>query len=644
MVSRILMLTLFAVSSLIGFTDQAQAGGGKLGKYSVLVYSVDDWQADRDQYKDSDIAQFLQEPSIQKIGERLAAGIGALVAVGLEDDPEAKQKLESFWDHLSSMSDQMTGEFVFGLGYQMDPLMGMPMPDLVIDFHGPAEFGATHKDFLSMLKEVLEEAGQPASMRTFSIGDIEFTGIEAMPGVGIFVGQFEDHHVIGTNKMSLEQYLAESGTAVGERFDSTRIFQLAQTHLRRGSSRVYFNLDALWNLIPMLDMFAGGGGPPEPGFDGEDGDTFADAFKPSKIIDAIGLETISGMASRGYYTEDGIGADAIVGIEGRKGILGIIPAANSDISIPGFVPEGTASFSLMRFELSKLFDIIVSIGAVISEQDPEEMAAVMEAGLEDVKLQTGIDVMELVDSIEGSLCSYSPPVDASTPAFNPMAAMMGGAATPPVVICAKLRDRGPWEKLMESLAGPEMMGATIEQQEFLGRNVWSFDPLGDVPPEFAGGGSSVIPAWTMDGDWLIFSTSVDDVKAALRLLDDEGGEAFGSDKRTAAMMAKIKSTQGWSISMTHLGQNLSQVADMVRPMVGMLPLMIPDIASNEELLFLFDPENIPESALLNKYFGWVASRYSIVEGGIKGYTFQERVTEGMDSDEKKDPEPRGSQL
>jgi hypothetical protein len=197
---------------------------------------------------------------------------------------------------------------------------------------------------------------------------------------------------------------------------------------------------------------------------------------------------------------------------------------------------------------------------------------------------------------------------------------------------------------MESLAGPEMMGPAIEQQEFLGRNLWSFDPLGDVPPEFAGGGSSVIPAWTMDGDWLIFSTSVDDVKAALRLLDDEGGEAFGSDKRTAAMMAKIKSSQGWSISMTHMGQNLSQAADILRPLVGMLPLMIPDIASNEELLFLFDPENIPESVLLNKYFGWVAARYSIVEGGIKGYGFQERVTEGMDSDEKKEPDPRGSQL
>ncbi|MEE2855775.1 MAG: hypothetical protein VX949_00105 [Planctomycetota bacterium] len=649
MVSRILMLTLLTVSSLIGFTDQAQAGGGKLGKYSVVVYSVDDWQAERDQYKDSDVAKFLQEPSIQKIGERLAAGIGALVAVGLEDDPEAKEKLESFWEHLSSMSDQMTGEFVFGVGYQMDPLMGIPMPDLVMDFHGPAEFGAIHNSFLSMLKELLEEGGQPAPMRTFSIGDIEFTGIEQMPGVGIFVGQFEDHHVIGTNKMSLEQYLAEGGTTVGERFDSTRIFQQAQTHLRRGSSRFYLNLDALWNLIPMADMFAGGGGPPDPGFDGEgfdgeDGDTFADAFKPSKLIDVLGIETISGIAARGYYTEDGIGSDVIMGIEGRKGILGIIPAANSDISIPGFVPEGTASFSLIRLEFSKLFDIIISIASTFDDQDPEEMAAEMEAGLEEIKLQTGIDVMDLVDSIEGSLCTYSPPIDASTPAFNPMAAMMGGSASPPVVICAKLRDRGPWDKLMESLAGPDMMGPAIEEQEFQGRKLWSFDPLGDVPPEFAGQGSSVIPAWTLDGDWLIFSTSVDDVKAALRLLDGEGGEAFGSDKRTAAMMAKIKSSQGWSISMVHMGQYLSQMADIFRPLVGMLPLMIPDIASNEELLFLFDPENIPESALLNKYFGWVASRYSIVEGGIKGYTFQERVTEAMDSDEKKEPAPRGSQL
>lgn len=654
MVSKFIYGMLFASLLLTAGSSPADAGGDRLGKYSVVVWTVDDWQAEREQGQDTDYARFFNEPSVQAIAERLISGIGELVSGGLEDQPEMTDDLTMIWEHLSNLGEQMTGEFVLGVGYRMD--MGMPMPDMIVDFHGPAEFGVVHQEMLTKIQKMIEAGGgPPASKRKFSIGDVEFSGIEAMPGVGLYIGQFEDHHLIGTSKNGLEEYLAEGDTAVGERFNSTRIYKLAQTHLKRGTSHGFVNMDALWNLTPMLDMAIGGSasefGEPSvdgdlPPLPGQDPSPSEPEMKPSKIIAALGLEAISGIASSGYIEEGGVGNDIVVGLEGRPGITGLIPQANSDITIPAFVPEGTIGLSLMKYDLSNIFDIGISIAAMLDGRDPEEIAAEMEAGLQMAKMTTGVDVMELIDSIEGTFCVFTPPRKTGEPVFDPMAMMMGGGAPSfPFVIGLKLANRGAFDKLMDSIGRPEMMGAALQKDEFMGRDLWSFDPLGDVPPEFAGEGPSVLPSWCVEGDWLIFSTAAEEVQAALRLIDGEGGAPFGSDKRTAAAFAKVMATQGNGISMSNIGENLSQAADLLRPLLGLLPLIAPDLASDENMLFLFDPENIPESELFRKYFGWQASRTSIVEGGLRMYTFSEQVSEAADSSqEKKEPAARGSQL
>ena len=653
MVSKFIYGMLFASLLLTAGSSPADADGDRLGKYSVVVWTVDDWQAEREQGQDTDYARFFNEPSVQAIAERLISGIGELVSGGLEEQPEMMDDLTMIWEHLSNLGEQMTGEFVLGVGYRMD--MGMPMPDMIVDFHGPAEFGVVHQEMLTKIQTMIEAGGAPASRRKFSIGDVEFSGIEMMPGVGLYIGQFEDHHLIGTSKNGLEEYLAEGDTAVGERFNSTRIYKLAQTHLKRGTSHGFVNMDALWNLTPMLDMAIGGSasefGEPSvdgdlPPLPGQDPSPSEPEMKPSKIIAALGLEAISGIASSSYIEEGGVGNDIVMGLEGRPGITGLIPQANSDITIPAFVPEGTIGLSLMKYDLSNIFDIGISIAAMLDGSDPEEIAAEMEAGLQMAKMTTGVDVMELIDSIEGTLCFFTPPRKTGEPAIDPMAMMMGGGAPSfPVVLGLKLANRGAIDKLMGSLGRPEMMGAALQKDEFMGRDLWSFDPLGDVPPEFAGEGPSVLPSWCVEGDWLIFSTAAEEVQAALRLIDGEGGAPFGSDKRTAAAFAKVMATQGNGISMSNVGENLSQAADLLRPLLGLLPLIVPDLASDENMLLLFDPENIPESELLRKYFGWQASRTSIVEGGLRMYTFSEQVSEAADSSqEKKEPAAQGSQL
>ncbi|MGE4618342.1 MAG: hypothetical protein AAEJ04_00875 [Planctomycetota bacterium] len=622
MASRMCILFALVALALVGFSTQLEAGDEALDKNTVFVVSVDDWQNSRAAASESDMGRFMEEPSIVETFERLSAGITRMMNTNFEGDEESQEKFEMVWDLVQQLNAKMTGEFVLGFGYRMDPDMGMPMPNLVVDFHAPASFGEEHRKILDMLKQTLEAGGQMVIPASFAIGDIEFTGLEMMPGAGIYIGQFEDHHVVGTNKGSLQSYLASGDTAVGERFNSTTIYKSGESALRRGSTSVYFNLDALWNLTPMLDMMAGAGS-------WIDDELSEEEPVPSKILSALGLDSIAGVAVKYYYTEEGAGTDSIIAMQGRPGILGLIPEQNGDITFPPVISSDVASAFLMRMNFSKIFDIIVNIGSTIEGTDPEEMRAEMDASLEGMKMMTGIDVQELIGSLEGTFFAFSPAPDPDAPPFNPMAAMMGGGMGSDVGgnFGFKVKNRDPWDAAMKSLGGPEMMGPALKKEEFQGREIWSFDPLGDVPPEFAGDGPQIVPAWTFEDDWLIISMSKDDLQGMLRLADDDGGARLGSSGRTAKILAKVKATQGMGLGLQNTGANLTMAADIIRPVLGILPLMAPDLAQEEDLLFLFDPSNIPESELFGKYFGWTANRTSIVAEGLKSYSFSERVTE-----------------
>lgn len=632
MASRMCIFFTLTCCALLGFTNVLEAGGEEgLDQNTIMAFSVSDWQESLSSSSDSDFARFLGEPSVAETVERLTSGFGKVLSGNFEGDDESKENFKMVWDHLIRMRDEMTGQFVLGVGYRMDPDMGMPMPNLIVDFNGPAEFGDEHRKMLDMLKQAMEAGGQMAIPASFAIGDVEFSGLEVMPGVGIYIGQFENHHVVGTNKGSLQSYLATGDTAVGERFGSTTIYKAAENTLRRGDSTFYFNMDAIWNLTPMIDMMAGGGS----WIDDEISD---EEPVPSKIISTIGLDAINGIAGKVYYSEAGSGSDAIVAMKGRPGILGLIPDQNGDISLPPVIPAEAASAQLMRLNFSKIFDIVTNISSTIEGRDPEEMRAEMDASLEGMKAMTGIDIQALVASLDGSFFAFTPPADPDAPPPNPMAMMMGGGmgATPMFNVGIRIKDRGPWEAAMQTMGGPEMMGPSLKKEEFQGREVWSFDPLGDVPPEFAGDGPQFVPGWTFEDDWLLISMSKDDLHDMLRLVDDEGGARLGTSGRSAKILANVKATQGMSISLQDTGAGLSQAADIVRPLLGILPLLAPDLAGEEDLLFLFDPSNIPESELFSKYFGWTASRVSVVPEGLKIYSFTERVSEPADSEKSKE--------
>ncbi len=617
MANKLFSLLLLTVAVLLSTPSRAIADVEKLGQYTVIAMSVDDWQGMKTEGGKSDFGQFIAEPGIQEIGNRLFDGISKMISNEMSMEEDQQKGLDFLKTLAMRWYAENTGQLVVGLGYEMDPNMGFPMPSLILDFNGPADLGPQHLELLTLIRE---QVGEKVGLipTAFSIGEMEFNGLAAMPGSGVFIGQQETRHLVGTSKKAIENYLREGDTAVGANFGSTKIFKAAQNNLRRGGSSSYLNMDAVWNLTPMLDMMT-------PSGDEEDG------MSISKVISSLGFESISGFASRSYVEDGGSGSDSILAMNGRPGILSILPKENGNISIPGFVSAKSSSVSLMRLNFDTIVDDVVEIAATMSGESPDEFRAMLDIQMEMMAAQMGVNPMELLDAMEGTICVATPPApENKSMAMNPMEMMMGQGGNGNFMI--KMSDRKVFEKLLGVLAGPEMMGSMIKKDSFMDLDVWTYDPLGDMPPEFAGQGPALAPSWTMSDDWFVLSFSSDDLKDMIRTSQGEG-EKFLEDREINKVMKQVMASQGVSLSFTNLGENLAAGADVLRPLLGFLPLMSPELGQNEDLLFLFDPSNIPESEIFRKYFGWTGGRVSAVDDGLKIYSFSERMT-SSDSEEK----------
>ena len=314
----------------------------------------------------------------------------------------------------------------------------------------------------------------------------------------------------------------------------------------------------------------------------------------------------------------------------RRRRAGLGKSASDQHSVP-------ARCALARAVAVVVAVAVVEMVAVLEGSDPDEMRAMLDIQMEMMSGELGFDPREMLDAMEGSIVLASPAADDNAPLMqNPMEMMMGQSTSGNFMI--RMRDRKVFDQILEVMAGPEMMGAMIKKDSFMEQDVWTYDPLGDMPPEFAGQGPALAPSWTMTDEWLVVSMSNADLKSMIRSSKGEGRK-FMDNPEIKDVLAQVNATQGMSIGFTDLGENFATAANVLRPLLGFLPLMAGElIGDNEDLLFLFDPSNIPESDLFRKYFGWSANRISIVEDGLKAYTFSEWPDNGdssEDSSEKK---------
>lgn len=591
---------------------------GKLDQNTIIAVGIDDWQGMISSGKESSFSKFMSEPSVKEIWDRLFNGFSKMMSteISLEDsDNEAVDFLKNL---LSRWYAENTGSWILGIGYAVDPNMPFPMPNLLLDFNGPEDLGEPHRELLTLIRSQLEGQEPPMIPTAFSIGEMEFNGLEAMPGVGIFIGQQETRHVVGTSRAALNNYLSEGDTAVGSNFSTTTLYKSAEKQLRRGTESMFVNLDALWNLVPLAQMMMGAGG----------GDMEGPSL--SEILAATGIDSVSGVAIRSYIEDGGAGSDSIVAMQGRKGLMSLIPSENGDIRLPGFVSDKSMNVSLIRIQFDNIVESVTEMVAVLEGSDPDEMRAMLDIQMEMMAGELGFDPREMLDAMEGTVVMASPAADENAPLMqNPMEMMMGQSSSGNFMI--RMRDRKIFDRILEVMTGPEMMGAMVKKDTFMDLDVWTYDPLGDMPPEFAGQGPALAPSWTMTDDWLVVAMSNDDLKEMIRSSRGEGRK-FMDNPEIKKVVAQVQATSGMSIGFTDVGENLATAANVLRPLLGFLPLMAGELAQDENLLFLFDPSNIPESDLFRKYFGWAASRVSIVEDGLKIYSYSEWPETDGDAD------------
>ena len=215
--------------------------------------------------------------------------------------------------------------------------------------------------------------------------------------------------------------------------------------------------------------------------------------------------------------------------------------------------------------------------------------------------------------------------------MNPMAMMMGGGAGLDLSFALKLNSKDRFEKLFTMLANPEMTQGMISKQAVSGREVWAANiPMGPMPIQLA---------VAFEKDWLIFGTGVETLKKAFAQTDS--GQSLAGNAAYQGIMSKVGGMNGMHIQFADQGKVLSQTLDAFRPMVGMLPMFVPELAQQPDLLFLFDPTILPSSTTIQKYFGDQASSTRIVAGGIMMDTWAPSKTAPKKPDAEKKPAGTG---
>lgn len=628
------------ISLLFLATPGASAGDASFGEDSIIVISVDDWQKYRAGYSDSDWGQFLREPTIVETLDRFSKGIDALLS-GVnpamdedgEDIPNPMRVMGVVGDQFKMLLEKMTGRCAISIGYQMTP-MG-PFPNIVIECRGPEEVAEVKNAILDVIKKEVPTPLMPAN---FMAGEMGFEGVEGMPGVGIYFGRNGDQFAIGTSRSGLRQYFDTEGTSVGARFGSTPTYKAARNLTTPGDMTAYFNLDPIWKLVPFFTAMLDGpqgedNDEAEPvgdgdGFDGEDDedeDEWADATDDgfpdvAKILEASGLTSMHGFVTKAQYTSEGAISEMITAFDGRKGFLKLVPTSNKSVSIPRLIPSDAAAVGVYRVAFDQIIPLIKEFATAVGG---EEATADVESGIQMMSEEMGINIEELLANIEGTFAAYTPAADPDAPAVNPMMMMMGGGAAIDTMLMLRLKDTEPMKKVIETLSGQEMMGETLQRKEIAGREVLIYDPLADTPAEFAPqGGPALKPAMTFEGNWFVFSTSE---KLLSTCLDaEDGGLSARSD--IEEMVARVGGTEGTVLSYADLGEVLAQQADLIRPILGFLPLMVPELGSNEDIQFLFDTDNVPSSDLIKKFFGPMMNRSETIPGGSRTIYWMPRVT------------------
>ncbi|MEM7262306.1 MAG: hypothetical protein AAF488_09985 [Planctomycetota bacterium] len=601
---------LFAIGlSAALLSPTAFAADKDFDQNTILMISTDSVAAMEANGEASQYGAFMNDPQISKLWGHLQTGVvkmfkDNMAQSGMSEEDRAEFDKFSglmFDDYMGAIGEEMKGRFSMALGYRNDA-SGAMQPNLTFHFQAGDKVDAVHSKLIDYLVEASE--GQ-FSRTTMDIAGVSFQGIampsgEAHPMLkmpdGLFFGRKGTEFYVGISKDGLTNYInssnATGNTAVGNRLGNAAHYMKAVNSAGAGGDmRFFLNLEPLWQFVPLAVQMAA----PQ------------DAQEILGMINALGLNNFQGVYATSSSSAAGIASDSFIAIKDRTGLMELLPQPGAAVQMPNFVSKNATQVQVGRMQFDKVLGLVKRLaGTIGGDQARQEI----DGGLEQLKMELGVSVEELFASLEGTATYLSLPGEggaAGMAMLQDPTAMLGR-----LVVGFKLKDSGPFEKLMTSLISHPAFGSQFKVETFLERKVYSV--AGDAPPEFAG--SMPTPGMTIDNGWFVLGIQADDLKDALRTASGEASNQLANDPKFKALTSKVGGN-GSLIMYQDTGKMLGEAVEMMKMMVGLVAMGLPpEVFENQDLMYVLSPQNMPSGSTMEKYFGHQVGNLKAVDGGL----------------------------
>ncbi|MCZ6601733.1 MAG: hypothetical protein O6952_01865, partial [Planctomycetota bacterium] len=355
MVRALSVLTVLLAGTLF-LAPPAVAGDQHLSPNTIFFVSSDDWGAARTGIQASDGAAFLEDPEIQAIKSNLWDGFSTMlrnqISAEAGEGEEGAENMEAFKEVMTLLRDyggaiceKSTGRLAFSVGYLEDS--GLIIPEVLLEFHGGDEFDGFHDRIIETMKKL---SGGKLKGTNFDLGGVSFKGVIFPPEPpsppvkapdGLFFGHKENLYLVGISRKSLGDYLTASGGSSSGRLGDDPLYRKGKAITGKGSMKTFLSTRPIWKVV---DMALGKALKPEDGDWGGSPD-------PNRVLEAMGLRSFEGMYASGTSDAKGSLTRTFIGIQGREGLFGLIPAENTAVSLPKFVPANVIGVQVMHMEI-----------------------------------------------------------------------------------------------------------------------------------------------------------------------------------------------------------------------------------------------------------------------------------------------------
>lgn len=458
---------------------------------TLAVLTVPDWDKSAAAAKDFSLAQLWRDPAMKPFAEKFERKLGELI--GQQDKDFARE-----WAEFKPLVGGQVTLAVMRGDWQGEPNTG---PDFValIDVKEKAK---QLRDFLEKCEKSDIAAGKKIQSET--VRGVKFSrAVEKEPAKNDdgtpkkkaepYTGQSGSLLLIGESPKVLEKVLARLGGASGG-IDELPEFERARTTVGRDAHAfAWVNVKAFTGMFAKMPLAQQGENPL--------------GVAPAKILDAIGLASVEGLALAARATAEGTHVEVFVQSPQakRKGLLAIFtPEAMDAGPMPAIGPD-TTKFTRIRIDAQKAF---TTVERILTDLNPQL------AGMATIMLENlGTDKdpnFNLRKQLFGNLGA-----DFVTVQKAPRGTALADLKSPPVLYL--IGSPNP-EALLQALRTISPLPPT--EREFLGRKVYSF-PL--IPGLGAAQGQKGQFSISTGGGYLVVSTDTAMLEDHLR-----GGEGRGN--------------------------------------------------------------------------------------------------------------------